>query len=104
MLGALTLSAFAAVNAQAQVGPMTDALCQTMRAHRVISASPAVPCVRLALVRFAYVDFAGRTHDDGQVIVLDAVADEVFAIFRELREQRFPIAGRAPDGRFRGRR
>lgn len=78
--------------AQAQVSPMSDALCQTMRARRVMSTNPAVSCARLALVRFAYVDFSGTTRNDGQVVVLDAVADEVLAIFRELQVRRFPIA------------
>ena len=78
--------------ASAQVSPVSEALCQSMRAHRVMNANPAVPCARLALVRFTYVDFGGHTHDDGQVVVLDAVADEVFAIFRELQSRRFPIA------------
>lgn len=85
----LTLSV---AGAQAQVSPVTDALCQNMRAHRVMSASPAVPCGRLALVRFSYVDFGGREHADGQVVVLDAVADEVLAIFGELHVRRFPLA------------
>lgn len=79
-------------SAQAQVFPVSDALCQSMRAHRVMSATPVAPCARLALVRFAYVDFAGRTHSDGQVVVLDAVADDVLAIFGELHARRFPIA------------
>lgn len=78
--------------AEAQVSPVSDALCQNMRAHRVMGANPAVPCARLALVRFAYVDFAGRAHDDGQLVVLDAVADAVLAIFRDLHARRFPIA------------
>lgn len=90
---ASALTVWLTTTAQAQVFPVSSALCQNMRAHRVMSATPAAPCARLALVRFAYVDFSGRTHDDGQVVVLDAVADAVFSIFWDLRERRFPIAG-----------
>lgn len=88
-LSALTISV---AGAHAQVSPVSAPLCQSMRAHRVMSANPATPCARLALVRFTYIDFSGRRHDDGQVVVLDAVADEVFAIFRELQARQFPIA------------
>ncbi len=46
---------------------------------------------RLNLVRVSYVDFDGNKHHDGQLVVLDVVADSVIAIFRELFENQFPI-------------
>ena len=49
-------------------------------------------CERLSLVTFRYFDFAGVSHDDGQVVVMDAVAPSVQRIFEKLYERRFPIA------------
>jgi hypothetical protein len=62
-----------------------------MRAHHVINANSPVGCERLALVRFSYAGFDGSEHGDGEVVVLDAVADQVLAIFTELRARRFPL-------------
>lgn len=62
-----------------------------MRAHHVINAGAPVGCGRLVLVGFVYVGFDGREHSDGELVVLDAVADEVLAIFAELRARRFPL-------------
>ena len=41
---------------------------------------------------FGYVDFEGRQHEDGQIVVMDAVADRVLKIFQTLRERGFPLA------------
>jgi hypothetical protein len=71
--------------------PISPALCADMKAHRVMHADAPVGCERLALVRFAYIGFDARYHDNGELVVLDALADEVAAIFAELRARRFPI-------------
>jgi hypothetical protein len=73
------------------IRPISPALCADMQAHHVISANSPVGCERLALVRFAYAGFDGREHGDGEVVVLDALADQVLAIFSELKARRFPI-------------
>jgi hypothetical protein len=62
-----------------------------MRAHHVLNAGAAVGCERLALVSFAYVGFDGREHGDGEIVVLDALAEQVLAIFAELKARRFPL-------------
>ncbi|MBV8851060.1 MAG: M15 family metallopeptidase [Methylobacteriaceae bacterium] len=74
------------------ITPISSALCADMKAHRVMGANAPVGCERLALVRFTYVDFAGREHGDGELVVLDALADQAAAIFAELKARRFPIA------------
>jgi hypothetical protein len=43
-------------------------------------------------VNFAYVGFDHQLHEDGEIVVLDAVAEYTLKIFVELREKRFPIA------------
>jgi hypothetical protein len=73
------------------LNPVSPALCADMKAHHVIGAGAPVGCERLALVRFNYVGFDGREHGDGEVVVLDAVADQVLAIFAELNARRFPL-------------
>jgi hypothetical protein len=73
------------------IGPISSALCADMKAHDVLHADAPVGCERLALVRFAYIGFDGRERDDGEMVVLDAVADQVAAIFFKLRARRFPL-------------
>jgi hypothetical protein len=73
------------------IDPISPALCREMAQHHVLNPDAPVGCERLALVRFAYLGFDGDEHGDGQVVVLDAVADQVRAIFSELRRRRFPI-------------
>jgi hypothetical protein len=72
--------------------PISDALCRDMRTTKVLNPGAPVGCERLQLVRFSYLGFDGGTHDDGELVVLDAVADHVLAIFVTLRSRAFPIA------------
>ena len=73
------------------ISPISPALCAEMTAHRVMSTDAPVGCERLARVHFSYFGFDGREHDDGELVVLDALADQIAAIFAELRARRFPI-------------
>jgi hypothetical protein len=73
------------------IRPVSPALCADMKAHHVMCADAPVGCERLALVRFAYVDFEGREHGDGELVVLDAAADQVLKIFAALKARRFPL-------------
>jgi hypothetical protein len=73
------------------INPVSASLCAEMKAHRVMSADAPVGCERLALVRFAHIGFDGREHGDGELVVLDAVADQVQSIFAALKARRFPI-------------
>jgi hypothetical protein len=51
-----------------------------------------VGCNRLRLVEFSYVRFDGQPQSDGEMVVMDAVADHVLQIFTILRSLGFPIA------------
>jgi hypothetical protein len=84
------------------VSPISDALCHDMRSTKVLNPGAPVGCERLRLVRFSYVGFDGTTHDDGELVVLDAVADHVLQIFATLRERKFPIASAHLMNRYRG--
>jgi len=82
--------------------PISAALCADMKARRVLNPGAPVGCDRLRLVRFRYVDFDGRSHDDGEIVVMDAAADHVLAIFTALHERRFPIASAKLMNEFNG--
>jgi hypothetical protein len=63
-----------------------------MKKHNVIRAGAVVGCGRLSLIKFSYLGFDGAVHDDGEIMVMDAAAENVLRIFNKLREIRFPIA------------
>lgn len=50
-----------------------------------------VPLDRLRLLTVSYYDFQGRQHENGHLIVMDAVADTVLQIFKALYDKRFPF-------------
>lgn len=85
------LSLLLAGRARAET-PINAAQCAAMQAHNVMNDGAPVGCERLAVVRFSYIDFAGRSHDDGTIVVLDAVAPAVQRIFAALYTHHFPIA------------
>ncbi len=88
----LLAAAASAAHAENAVLPVSDALCADMKVTHVLGPGAPVGCERLRLVKFSYVDFAGIRHDDGEIVVMDAVADRVLRIFETLRARKFPIA------------
>jgi hypothetical protein len=76
----------------AAVGQVSDAECLRMETHGVRQAHSPVPCSRLRIVYFDYLGFDGKTHRDGEIMVLDAAAEHVRDLFAELRRRRFPVA------------
>jgi D-alanyl-D-alanine carboxypeptidase len=66
--------------------------CSQLKRTGVIGAGAPVSCDRLAVVRFPYVDFNGGHHDDGELMVLAAVAPEVGQLFHQLYQRGFPLA------------
>lgn len=96
--GALLLLAALAIPVAAQeyraahyVLPLDQGMCDRMKATNVFHEGGPVGCERLRVIRFSYIDFNGRFHEDGQIMVLDAVAENVQAIFRALEMRKFPI-------------
>jgi hypothetical protein len=88
-------------NADAIV-PISAAFCDDMKAHHVLGPKAPVGCERLKLVKFSYLGFDGVSHDDGEIVVMDAVAAHVLRIFASLRKMRFPIAKARPMNNFEG--
>jgi len=77
---------------EAAIVPVDRALCEDMKAHKVIKAGAVVGCARLSLIKFSYLGYDGAVHADGEIMVMDAAAENVARIFAKLREIRFPIA------------
>jgi hypothetical protein len=74
------------------VVPISAALCKDMKQRHVLNPGSPVACERLRLVKFGYLGFDGQLHGDGEIVVMDAVADHIRQIFATLRQRRFPIA------------
>jgi hypothetical protein len=90
--GLSNLSAAASEERSRSILPISQTLCEDMNARGVLKPGAPVGCERLRLVKFDYVDFDGRIHDDGEIVVMDAAARYVLNIFVSLRRMRFPIA------------
>jgi hypothetical protein len=88
-------------NADAIV-PISAAFCEDMKAHHVLGPNAPVGCERLKLVKFSYIGFDDVRHDDGEMVVMDAVASHVLRIFVNLRNMRFPISKARPMNNFEG--
>jgi hypothetical protein len=84
------------------ITPLNAADCSAMLAVNVISEHNPLPCLRLARVRFSYVDFDGRQKQDGEMIVMDAVAPYVQRLMAQLLAARFPLHGAHPLTYYRG--
>lgn len=94
----LTLSCVVAAGAEvstdrpAMVAP-DDVNCARLKSTRVMRPGAPVNCSQLQIVRFSYIGFDDRLHNDGEVMVMAAVAPEVHTIFSLLLARRFPLAG-----------
>jgi len=86
----------------AKVSPISKPFCEDMKNHKTLTGHGPVGCERLASVKFSYFGFDERVHDDGEMIVLDAVAARVGRIFDRLLVLRFPLAKAQPINRYDG--
>ncbi|NRA89625.1 MAG: M15 family metallopeptidase [Simkaniaceae bacterium] len=50
-----------------------------------------IPLARLTCVQFSYINFDGQEKQDGELVVMDAVAPQVLAILQELFNKKFPL-------------
>jgi hypothetical protein len=73
------------------IAPLTATDCSAMQAAKVISERNPLPCLRLARVRFPYIDFEGHQRQDGEMIVMDALAPYVLRTFMQLHAMKFPL-------------
>ena len=73
------------------ISPIDNNLKKEMIQKGTYNPKCPVPPNRLKKVVFSYYDFEKNIHNDGTLIVMDAVAEHVVNIFKELYENQFPI-------------
>ena len=71
---------------------ISSTLLNKMIDTNVYSDDCPVDADRLRLLNVSYYDFKGADKHDGEIIVLDVVADRVLEIFEKLYKNKFPIA------------
>jgi hypothetical protein len=76
---------------QGVVGPVPAAVAARMRKHSFHEGCPT-PIHELAYLRLSYLGYDGKMHDDGELVVHQALAQEVLDIFAELSALGYPIA------------
>lgn len=74
-----------------KIYPIDQNLKNDMIKHGTYNPKCPVPPNRLRKIVFSYYDFEKNIHNDGTLIVMDAVAEHVINIFKELYENQFPI-------------
>jgi hypothetical protein len=80
-----------ATGAAAGIAHLSARQCDVMRSANVITERNPLPCWRLARVRFRYFDFEGRRRQDGEMIVMDALAPHVERLLEQLYAVQFPL-------------
>ena len=78
------------------IQPLPPLMKAEMLAKKVWQAKCPIPLERLRLIKFRYYDFSEVEHNDGQITVLDAVAEHVCMIFKDLHSLRFPLSKAQP--------
>lgn len=74
-----------------EVQPLPNSLKSRMVDAGIWKPGCPVGIDRLRLVQFTHYDFSGQ-EQEGQIVVLDAVAERVVDIFKALHHYKFPIA------------
>lgn len=88
ILSLLSLNTF---SFSSKISNLDEKIQADMHQKKTYTAGCPVDIKRLKLINFSYYDFNGKTHDNGEIIVMDAVSEQVVNIFHELYKQRFPI-------------
>ncbi|WP_033197663.1 M15 family metallopeptidase [Moritella dasanensis] len=86
----------------ATVSEISVSDCRSMVTAGVMSAAAPVQCTRLKQVQFDYIDFQGQQHNNGSIVVMDAVAPYIATIFDQLYALKFPINKAQPIRNYQG--
>lgn len=73
------------------VEPLPLAMKQAYLRHGLWRQGCPLSLERLQRLTLSYYDFDGASHNDGELIVMDAVADNVVALFQALYRRKFPM-------------
>lgn len=74
-----------------RISPISKNVQREMVEHKTYQETCPVSPARLREITYSYYDFAGNTHDNGSLIVIDAVAENVVKILYDLYKIKFPI-------------
>lgn len=91
-----------AAESSSRLVDIDHAACRALHDSGVMHATAPVRCDQLRIVRFSYVGFDGRQHNDGEIMVMAAAAEHVQAIFDALLKRKFAIAGARLMNRYNG--
>lgn len=91
-----------AADSSSRIIEIDQPACKALRDSGVMHATAPVRCDQLRIVRFSYVGFDGRQHDDGEIMVMAAAAEQVQSLFDALLQRRFAIAGAKLMNRYHG--
>lgn len=86
----LIIILFPYIEAKANIYTISAKECEYMHSTEVITNSNPIGCDRLRRVSFKHLNFEDKIIE-GNVVVLDIVAEHTAAIFSELLERNFPI-------------
>ncbi len=75
-----------------KIETLTEQIKSELKRQKMWNPECPVDLDRLSLITVSHYDFDGQIRNDGQIIVMDAVADSVVTIFKELFNKKFPIA------------
>lgn len=71
--------------------PLSEIIKKEMITKKTWTPSCPVPLERLRIITFSYYDFEGKKHNNGELVVLDAVVEPTLKILQTLFAQQFPI-------------
>lgn len=74
-----------------EINLLSQEVCQKITLSGTWNALCPIPLERLRQVVFSHIDFEGKQHNDGELIVMDVVAPFVINIMHELHAMGFPI-------------
>ena len=101
LIPALICNALLPVSA-ANITELSKQDCRAMTNAGVMSPSAPVQCDRLRKIQFNYIDFQHNQHNNGSIIVMDAVSPYIAAIFERLYQLQFPINKAQPIRLYQG--
>jgi len=79
------------LRAQVKIEPLSREIQEEMAEKKTWSPACPVPLERLRQVFFSYIDFEGKEHHDGELIVLDVAAPHLGRILETLHQRAYPL-------------
>ena len=85
-----------------EITPISEELIHNMKILGTWKQECPISLERLKVVKFYFYNFEGIEQRNGEIVVLDAVANRVLKIFKHLHKIKFPIAKAYPIEHYQG--